>query len=356
MSYLKITLFSLGLLFLYSCEKKSIFNEIDSTFTLDDFESVEELEGQTIDLGLLLNPVFLFHHDSLLFVCNSGTSNIIHLYNLHNGQKAGEIIGNGDGPNELRSVLNLDFMSNGDFYAFDIITQQIKTFHLTANDSITVESTASFHPEVPPISEPVILHNNHVAAMTVQLSPLGRFYEFDSSGKFLGEKGNYPSYDREIPLTATADLYRAHSAIRTGKRDRFLLAYRYADLIEIYDDQLNSIKRIQGPHVFLPDFNLKSRGDGNMYFQPSMKKTKLAFSSVDSNEDYILLLYQGGTFKEEGIEGIHYSYMVLMDWEGNPVKYYKLNRSISTFCVDWSGKIIYGLDQKNEPEVVKFLF
>ena len=114
---------------------------------------------------------------------------------------------------------------------------------------------------------------------------------------------------------------------------------------------------MQGPHIFLPEFELKLRGS-HMAMARKFDKTKYAYQGIASNDSTIFLLYDNGETisREENQEAAsHFKTIVAIDWEGNPLSIYQLDHAVISICVDWKNKIIYGLDRL-ESEVYSFPF
>ena len=124
------------------------------------------------------------------------------------------------------------------------------------------------------------------------------------------------------------------------------MAYEYTDLIEIYDSQLNLLKRIQGPDNFLPIFKLKDRG-GAQVMQRLYNKTRLAYQGIETDGKHLYLLYGGGktVAPEDGEDAIHHNQLIVMDWEGEVLELINLDHAVSNIAIDARNSVIYGLDR-----------
>lgn len=134
--------------------------------------------------------------------------------------------------------------------------------------------------------------------------------------------------------------------ISNPEKDKMVLAFEYTDLIELYDEKANLLKRIQDPHQFVPDFDIGDRS-GTPYMKRVFNKTQHAYKSFAASEELIFLLYANGKIVKPGEEEatIHHDKILAIDWECNPLAFYKYDHAVTSIAVDWEKRIIYGLDR-----------
>ncbi|HRE68857.1 MAG TPA: BF3164 family lipoprotein [Cyclobacteriaceae bacterium] len=337
-------------------EPQSKFQDVNAVFTIESFKEQKKLFGSKIDLGTVLSPVFIFFHDSLLFVTTIGLERNIFIYNSNdNFSSVGSIISRGFGPDELLSVVRMDFNSNGTFWTHDAVSAKLKRFETKRmNDSLyaIAHETVSLNGPTPN----AFLLGNQIGVTTQEVVPLTRFYVYDMDGKRTKETGDYPSYERDIPATAKVEVYNAWAGIHPD-RNQFILAYEYTDLLEFYNEDFELTKRIQGPHLFVPEFELKDRG-GHQAMKRRFDLTKYAYQTVVCSDSLIFLLYDNGetvSKDDNQDEAGHFSTLVAIDWNGQPLSVYELDHPVISICVDWHKRVIYGLD-RIESEVYAFPF
>jgi len=119
--------------FLASCttDTKSGFADVDRTFTINSFKDQKLLKSSKLELGTVLAPLFIFFHDSLLFVVADGLDNNITVYNTTKDYSLlGSFVPRGEGPEEMLSLSRMDFNSDGTFWAHDIVRGQLKKLEL----------------------------------------------------------------------------------------------------------------------------------------------------------------------------------------------------------------------------------
>ncbi len=353
---MKKTAMYLILVFLIGCDSGLKYKNIDHTFTLNAISEVKALKADKLDLGLLLSPIQIFFHDSLLFVSAANQSYNVKVFDTNkDNEPIGEIFENGMGPSETLSVFNLIFLEDGTVWVHDVVSTFMKRFLFDIkNDAIIIEEIESMA-FMNPILSSVYLRNDQFYTTTQAIVPFSRFLVYSQDGDEMSGVGNYPDYGIEMPPMVAVDVFSAQ-LISNPQMNKMALAYEYTDLIELYDVEGNLLKRIHGPHQFVPDFDIGDRS-GTPYMKRVFNKTQHAYKSLAASEDLIFLLYANGkTVKPgEGEASIHYDKILAIDWEGNPLAFYELDHAVTSIAVDWKKRIVYGLD-RIESEVYTFHF
>lgn len=354
---LLLPLFALVLATVFFAGCNRGFNEVDKKFTLHSFKNRRLLHGSKLELGTLLAPIHIYFNDSLLFIATQGLKYNVSVYNQNKGYTSvGNIIPDGDGPEELRSVVRMDFNSDGTFWAHDMTTAQLKKFKLvTNNDTIYTEVIGGLSLKWPEMNT-FWLANGTLGTTTHNIKPLKRFYLYDSTGNRKGEAGDYPVYGRNIPPTAMVEVYNGWVSVHPDK-NKFVLAYEFTDLIEFYNSEGKLITRVQGPHNFVPKFDLKPRGN-SVAMVRRFDLTRFAYQRVVSNDSLIFLLYANGetvSKEDDQEEAAHFNFVVVIDWKGTPLYLLELDHGVISIAVDWKNRVLFGLN-RIESEIYAFPF
>jgi hypothetical protein len=337
------------------CRKKG-FIGVDEKFARNSIQEHRMLQGTKLDLGMLLSPIQLFFHDSLLFVTTTGLPlNVLVFDQKHNYKSLGSILPTGMGPDELLSVARMDFNADHSFWAHDVITGKLKKYQLQLQKD-TIYTDTEFTVNLPLSINTFCLNNGIIGSTTRDIIPLTRFYVYDSLGNRIKETGDYPAYDREIPPTAMVEVYNGWVGLHPSK-SKFVMVYEITDLIEFYDNTFQLLKRVQGPDDFLPEFKVKQRG-----LHPALVRkfdlTRFAYQAVVTGENMIFLLYDNGetiSRDDDPEEAAHFKTIVVIDWDGKPLALFELDHAVISIAVDWKMRIIFGLN-RIESEVYAFPF
>ncbi len=314
----------------------------------------DTLKGKKIDLGLLLAPLKIFCYDSLLFVYHDLPDTLVSVYNLKDFTMIGKIFSRGEGPEELLSVSRIDFDDKGIMVIHDILGGVVKRFKIISKNNL-LQTKVIGQTRVTSAAVDAFIISNKIICASREIDPLKRFYVYDTTGRRMSEMGDYPYYGRVIPATAAVEVFNAWAGVNS-KRRGFVLAYEYTDLIEFYDENGFLLKRIHGPHVFYPEFELKIVGN-YQFMRRRYNKTRYAWQGRPlTNNDSLCLLYaEGRTVSKDDLESDHFKCVVFMDWEGKPLAYYRLDYPIISLAVNWRQRKILGLN-RHDSEVYEFSF
>lgn len=75
------------------------------------------------------------------------------------------------------------------------------------------------------------------------------------------------------------------------------------------------------------------------------------------SKEYIFMLYIGGTYEQPQTGGMYSDIVRVYDWEGNPVRSFRLDKPISGLHTDAEGGYLYGLTadkETREPKLLRF--
>ncbi len=120
-----------------------------------------------------------------------------------------------------------------------------------------------------------------------------------------------------------------------SSKNRMVYAYKYFKILKFMD--------LDGKKVRTINFEKETFKQGSIYKVNGLDSNVTHYWKIASGEDYVYLLYSGRTPYEVGKEsskGINYIYIEQYDWNGNPIKKYKLDQW-GYFTVDEKNKKFY---------------
>ncbi|MDR0423818.1 MAG: TolB-like 6-bladed beta-propeller domain-containing protein [Rickettsiales bacterium] len=83
------------------------------------------------------------------------------------------------------------------------------------------------------------------------------------------------------------------------------------------------------------------------------KSNKNGFFDVATSDEYIYTIYSGKSFDEAGLSLDHCEYLMIFDWEGNPVRCYKSHIPLYAICYNEQDKALYGIHLGEEAKLYK---
>src|SRR5690606_26161973 len=339
----------------FSCKKeKTTANETAVNTPTDHSILFSEFpETSNITFNTLFNfkegiPNKLHIVDSTLVIHNRRSSNsnfLFYNYNLNSGNLSKGYISSGRGPNEILSSFSSGFTDT----------------HLWIHDMALKKIVMIDRANVLPVQKDSIgfkeyKFNEHTAirvALKDSLSYYGvenltseyKVSKMDlSTDTVVEEFGEFKEQRPEtIPLEVYKQAYSPLIALNPNEQ-KLMLAYRYTDVVEIYNLDNKVSINIQGPENFKPQFEVgKNQNGGYMEYTD---KTKLAFVNAATTKDYIYLLYSGSTQKDNpdtfGLANRIYVY----NWDAKPIKEISFNKDVMHLSVSNNNKKIYSFDVK----------
>lgn len=319
-------------------------------------ENVEATIGYEIDLqenilfkqihypDLLGSTMQLLKVDSLLLINDFHGDSLVHIYNLSTNRKMGYLVSAGDGPNELISPLELQ-MDGKNLWVLSRPLHVLSHIPLSAIDENRAVS---------------LVRDGHVKGVAdcfVSLPPdkmvfsgfftkryaLANTNQLDSVTEF----SDYPDFweeEKGLPAEVKAMFHQTRFAVNPEKR---LFAACSYFVLEIYD--------YGASESYIPKLKFRKQlgrykydyQKGNRVTSSLRAGSDLAAVDVIAGEKYLYILIQD----EENRK--HRNIMVL-DWEGNPVKLLKSGKRITCLTVDEKEGVGYCIVRDPEDTLVSF--
>ena len=336
---------------LISCENKTATTyDQESRFEWQDFET-QKLMAKKIEFNEpIMKPDQLMVWDTLLVTINRGTEKIFHLFNLKTKEKIGEQITVGQGPDEMIAPF---FINDSDsIKVYDVMTSTVYSYMI--NEFVVNPSPMPSRryklSEANFFSELASLGTNLVG---VSYRPDIPCYLFNTNGKKIdGGIGLYPEGPVEYTDLERVDAYRG--LLTSNGSDRLAVSYFFTDLIDIYTDKGELIKRLHGPEHFFTRFT--EYNDGNrMGSRPDHNYYRDAFYSPVSVGDTFFVLYNG-KFVNKPEYNLLAKDILVFSWDGTPLIHYQLDQGVSRITVDNQKRIIYGISSDPEYHIVEYSY
>lgn len=339
----------LVLLFVGCIGKTGAKYENCDLFSLDDFGNEILLHGQELDLGeLVTRPMRISLSDSILFLLNNDTEGLVQLINVHTGREIGRYGLFGSGPGDLmtpRFVQKKDSI----LFVYDAKLRRFNQYVLGADNTLNLKNSTQFTyylDDILMLSDSVLVAN----VLDPQLKKLS-FFQRDSLLSTVGDypliKGDTAALDKLVQLEGFIS-----SLAWNALRREIAVTYKQTDLIEIYDE-LGCLKsRIQGPDNFLPSKSVKNIGDAQKV-TANIGEEKDAYFSPIATDNELFVLYSGRIY-HPGDKNYLLEQLFVFDWNGNPIRRYKLDIPIFRFVIDESSRTIYGITDSPEFRIIQF--
>lgn len=313
---------------LVSCSSKE--SETFVGLSWKDFQREVSLKGRVLDFNdAVMMPFGVQVFDSVLVTLEPAGDMVCQLFNLRTGEKIGDRLTKGEGPNEMIMPM---FVHNGSGVRF--VDLPSATIYNYDSKEFLMDSQPAPLSKVK-LSEPVdaelqMLGKNYVGYQYFKEDLL---YLFDESGQKTRPLAGFPESAGSMLSEERADAYQM--GFVTNGKDRIAVAYYMTDVIEILDADGRIVKHIQGPD------NWEYANGKDTYFSPK------------NAGDSFMVLYNGRSRMEEG-HNSSCTKLLSFAWDGTPECVYALDDPIFTYCVDVKNRKVYGVSTIPEYHIVEY--
>lgn len=325
---------------LISCEKRdNIFADFKDRKSLCSTDSIvlEQLN--------ILNPHYIQYKDSFLIFSSMTGEREIQFLNLQSQRiTTRKVIGQGANEMPRYSLVRTSNHSSfcfadhrrGKIYEIDL--ERLKT------DSNTIHSLKY---ELPVKNKSdyflrFIETNKYIYG--IGLFKEGRIYSYNKDNQTTNISMDYPTNEDILKLDMIHKGALFTGTIMAGNDTSLVLScFGLIDFYKILPD--GSLKLKCKRHHFFPQFSGQEQGHLIIF----KRDDTYGFSGIDADKKYVYLLYSGKNIKKEGEHAYNCPHLLVYDWNGYPIKHYKLSKPLYDFCI--AGNTLYGLSRERDPMV-----
>ena len=309
----------------------------DPKSILDLFDQIDLLQGEVLSHDIFIGrPAQLHITGSFLFFLDFYQDRFMTVVNLLTGETK-RVLRMGRGPNELISPIRITQLIN------DSILNIYETF---SSSSIQFNVKDILEKSDPPIIKrtrfaqdgsirPVQEADRFYIGTGLRLEQM--FAIFDKSGQKTHEYIPYPKEAEQFEIRPRSIAYQFDFKI-SPDGTKLVQAGFYFDLLCFYrvdPDHITEHKR----YFFNDAHVVENRDKTGVDILPN---TKMYYTSLYPTRDRVYALYG------EGYGGKNKTYYLLcFDWDGNPLKAYKFDRSLFSICVNEAGTELFVLAMEN---------
>jgi len=351
------------LLFLTTCGNSDQYNLDFHTKSIDIPEEPVTLTGTRLSVSdSLYQPmrlaVFTDENDDLLAVVSDLTKQPpLHYLNVSKDEYITGMGRNGKGPGEFVNAGSVYYdTETGQAVVVDAMQQRLTFIELNQ----PVDSLKRLHKSEPPIInlefnglplDLLKLQGDRYAAIgLMRVNNSQKFAFIDKAGKQIQSIGNIPNYKKvNLPPVKQHVAWRAYGT-KNREGTRFAAAYYHMDLIEIYNGDGQRVEAVRGPR-FSPLMVTTQNGNPQL----SKEHTRSGYIAVTARNGYIYGLYSGRKLNHP--QRNMANNLLVLDWEGNFLTSYKLDRDVFEIAISPSGKMLYAIvndEDAAEPGLYKY--
>lgn len=316
-----------------SCAK----NKVEEVILTDDVvKSATTLECDTVFKGEQFHAAKSYYHynDSLMIVLNDKQENsyFIEFYNTKTDSIVKQLFMVGKGSKEMLSAEL--YLSGSKMFVRDVVKQQLAEINV---DKLLNDNTYKFDID------------NRINFGIASFAKYDGNYVFENPFSFVDKNaGIVQEEDRLITSSEMERLYDVERDYNTvnvsscGKiivnenKERIIYASTGQSKLELFDKDLNLVKRVLGPITMDTKYYLTDSDPKEVIYY---KKIPFTYMGYCSSKDYLFLNYIGDFMEGNTLED-KICYIMQFDWDGNLVKCYNSNKYITALSCDRDAKSI----------------
>jgi hypothetical protein len=310
------------------------------------------LKGVELDFGeMIVRPKCIAVIDTILVINNIGMEYFIHRYDIKNKKKIGESIPFGNGPEEMLSAqaFHISF-DDTTVWILDAPKQKVNQYgkyDICFSDQPVPLFSVQFKDFFNQIT---VLPDGKILAST--LNPERTHLSiYNMQGDLVHDNCDFP--DAGITQTPYERMESfLGNMLFDVSTNRIFYAYMQTDLIDIFDTGGNLLYRTHGPDHFFPVMKQRNIGD-EIKVSSQIGQTRDGYFSPVAYGNEVWTLYSGKYF-EPPTPNYLLDHIIVFNWEGKPIRQYKLSVPIYTFTIDQKNNILYGITDDPEYRVIKF--
>lgn len=259
-------------------------------------------------------------------------NHLIHFYSKKENDFTRELIRQGNGPFESFAPYSIDFKTN------KILLSDFEMRKIIEIDLLNFEK-GSTELKLDTYYEQIKYYDNSTYIATSSSPSNKKFYFINKKiGDLHETKGEFINIPTGIELNQIPDFFQSSSGVNL-KLNKVVNAYRWMDIIEIFDIKKGKSKYIKSPR------NIENKLVRGINGELSLERggeAKECFVDIAYTDDYIYGLFSGN---EDNTSGAYLSNIIyVFDWNGNPIKQLNLDRKVMSISVNQSAKRIYSFD------------
>ncbi len=270
---------------------------------------------------------------------NKNSKKICYNYNITDKELISCFIDRGKGPNEALGIFSAG-INNNKIWLHDVTKKNILVFSIE-NDKAEGLGTKIerfnivdlFHIEL--VNDSILWGVGNLNSENKVT--IGNIHKTDYK-----EIGNFNYIPQDVPLEIFKEAYSSNIFSKPDGT-KIALAYRFTDIIEIFDTKDNQHITLQLKEKFEPNYNKAEAIDGHLFMEKNMK-TKKAFIDGVATDAYLYLIYSGAHQNENSWSNGNQIYV--FDWEGDLKKIYETDRYINILGISINCKQLFSYDEE----------
>ena len=311
------------------------------------FKTLEYLGGSDIltfdDFGVY-RPTSIVMQEDFIYVQNRDEDMICAINRTTNTVES--LLKRGDGPGE---ALNISYITMSDDAVITAECNKRYIIEIPFHSREVIFTPLSFD-----YGAPTSIIKGRAGYVMLGSFKEGRYMYYHPSTKKTGFFGDYRvhySYNRFDNFTKSLIYISSKLAIKPDMT-RFVAINFNNGVIDINAINQDTIINLKQLDFHYQEIHVTGSRDNPRV--ANKRSNKNGFFDVAASDEYIYTIYSGKSFEEAGFMLDHCEYLMIFDWDGNPVRCYKMNVPLYAICYSRQDHALYGIHIGEEAKLFKF--
>lgn len=257
----------------------------------------------------------------------------------------------GQGTNDFLYPYTLQYLSEKKFGVYDLMTRKFS--EISIDDSIKIIQQYLISKDIMSFDFKKLSKNTFLG-----FGPYKKemFIITDSLGKRKGSFYELPYLDNHEKTLKHHIRAMAYQGLISNNpsNDKFVYTSTWGEIFHLYKQKNDSLKIIQKVELSYPRYTIEENKEG--FGAPLKLNNKAGYIANSATDQYIFLLYSGTTLEEfvKNKEEICGNKIIIYNWDGEKIKEFELDLKCRYIIASKDNKILWGIANNPDPELVYF--
>jgi len=255
----------------------------------------------------------------------------------------------GRGPGEFQQGMSLNKINDevGGFTLLDLSSYKLLLYEPNGKGKFAYSKAIQLlqgHPYMP-----IMVNDKTIFSLGLDLFS-GRFAVYDKTGKMTNSLGDLPPAKKEnAPMPAYEQACKGLIRMTPDKK-KLVVSYQFANVIDIYNEKGELLKRILGDKNKSPKYNVTMR-NGYPVMMIDEENASWGYLDIQVTNNNIVALFSGKPVANANFQS---NEIFVYDLHGQLEKKCKLDRDVSQIALDTNDNKLLAIDLFSKPKVYSF--
>jgi hypothetical protein len=330
-------------LFIASCSFEGKLNK-DPTKYFKSMEYLEGVEVMTFDTYSVYRPTSFVMNGEYIYVQNRDEMMLCAIN--RDTKEVDTLLMRGQGPEE---VLNISYITPSDDAVISVECNKRLIIEISFHSNKTEFTSIPFE-----YGAPTSIIKGQEGYVMLGNFPEGRYLYYNPATEKAEFFGAYrvPRKHQNLNDFTKSLIYISSKLAVKPDKSKFVAINFNSGVIDINGFVQDSIVNLKQLNFHYQEIYVEGGMDNPRVF--TKRSNKNGFFDVTASDAHIYVIYSGKSFDEAGLALDHCDYLMVFDWNGQPIGCYKLNNPLYAICYNTQEERLYGIHIGEEAKLYQF--